>query len=126
MPYEIDFRDNIPIFLQIIDGIKIDIAKGELKAGDRILSIREMSKLLQVNPTTVGRAYQELEREGITVMKRGLGVYITEDSDKLINLKSYLAEGYISDFVVNMSSIGYKGTEIIEPLTNYLHSNEEG
>jgi len=121
----IKFDENMPIFMQIIDYFKQEVAAGNLAPGDRIPSIRELSKILQVNPNTVGRAYQEMEREGITVTQRGLGVYISQDTLYLSKLKERLAGEYIATFTQGMFSLGFKKEEILNLLTQQLTFKQE-
>jgi len=117
-----DFSDSVPIFRQIISLIKRDVASGRLLPGDKILSIREMSKELKVNPNTVQRAYQELEREDITITQRGTGVFICESSEKISLLKQELAQEYLKDFINNMLSIGFDIKEILKIIDEYSKS----
>lgn len=75
---KIDSRSAEPIYLQIIRGIKASVAKGVLKAGDKLSSVRELSAELTVNHNTVAKAYQELERDGVIEVVRGRGTFIRE------------------------------------------------
>ena len=72
----IEFNDKTPIYLQIMDLIKMDIVTGKLKARDKLPSVREMASNLKVNPNTLQRAYQELERLGIVYTQRGMGTFV--------------------------------------------------
>ncbi|SDI48894.1 GntR family transcriptional regulator [Natribacillus halophilus] len=74
----IDARSTEPIYRQIINQIKEQVARGILKVDDKIPSVRELSSQIVVNPNTVSKAYQELEREGIIVTMRGRGTFINE------------------------------------------------
>lgn len=114
----IHLNDTEPIFGQIMNHIKAEIGTGALHMGDKLPSIRELSKTLQVNPNTVGRAYQELEREGITVTKRGLGVFINEAPDQLAGLRDAMAKKYIETFVHSMKTLGFSLEEMINALQN--------
>ncbi len=67
-----EFNDNLPIYIQIMNLIKSSIASGEIRGGgDKLPSVREFSKELKVNPNTIQRSYQELERENIVFTQRG-------------------------------------------------------
>lgn len=66
-----EFDNNLPIYLQIMQYIKKQIVTGTLKAGDKIPSVRELAAELQINPNTVQRTFQELEREEVVETKRG-------------------------------------------------------
>ena len=58
------FEPTIPIYLQVMDEIKAQIVSGKLKPGQQLPSVRELAQNIQVNPNTIARAYQELERAG--------------------------------------------------------------
>ncbi|TDL52902.1 GntR family transcriptional regulator [Paenibacillus dendritiformis] len=67
-----------PIYEQIVDQMKALIATGALEAGEKVPSVRELSAMLLVNPNTVSKAYQELERQGVIVTMRGKGTFVAE------------------------------------------------
>lgn len=73
-----EFDSNTPIYLQIADSFCDRVLAGELKAEDRIPSVREWGAEIGVNPNTVARAYEELTDRGVIYQKRGLGFYIAE------------------------------------------------
>ena len=72
-------KSSVPIYQQIVDGVKIGIAKGVLQPGERILSIRESAIDLMLNHNTIAKAYRELEHDGVIVTLRGRGTFITEN-----------------------------------------------
>jgi GntR family transcriptional regulator len=74
------FGDHKAIYLQIEDYIAEKILTGEWKPKDRLLSIREMAILLEVNPNTVARTYLELEAKNIIYKQRGIGYFIAKDA----------------------------------------------
>jgi GntR family transcriptional regulator len=67
----------VPIFEQIVAGITYAVASEILEPGMLIPSVRELSQKLLVNPNTVARAYQELERAGVLQVLRGRGMEVT-------------------------------------------------
>ncbi|HEX9062061.1 MAG TPA: GntR family transcriptional regulator [Clostridia bacterium] len=75
----IDARSSKPVYEQIVDGIKEDILKGILVPGQKIPSIREMSKLITANPNTVSKAYTELERQKVIETVSGRGTFVSSD-----------------------------------------------
>lgn len=111
---KIEFDEKIPIYLQIMKAIKQEIATANLKAGDKLPSVREMAEILKVNPNTVQRAYQELEREQITYTQRGMGTFITNDVQKLKSLKKEMAMELVTSFVNEIKNLGFNTDEIIE------------
>ena len=83
MLFRIDPRSAEPIFEQILFLVKGGVARGELSDGDRLPSVRELARTLSVNPNTVVRAYQALEREGVILRRQGAGCFITEKGEAL-------------------------------------------
>ncbi len=76
---KIDMRSRTPIYEQIIESIKEQVVKGVLNPGEKLTSVREFAKDMTLNPNTVQKAYQELERQGIICTLRGKGTFICED-----------------------------------------------
>jgi GntR family transcriptional regulator len=72
----------VPIYEQIVDQLTYAIAAGDLPAGATVPSVRELATKLIVNPNTVGRAFQELERIGVLESRRGVGMAVTADGPK--------------------------------------------
>lgn len=73
---EIDVRSRVPIYEQIINSVKHLSLNGVLRADEKLPSVRELSQQMTINPNTVQKAYQELERQGIIYVKRGQGSFI--------------------------------------------------
>lgn len=73
---EIDVRSRVPIYEQIINSVKHLSLNGVLGADEKLPSVRELSQQMTINPNTVQKAYQELERQGIIYVKRGQGSFI--------------------------------------------------
>lgn len=79
-----DFNQHKPIYLQIVDQIEDKILSGTLKADERIDSVREMATALGVNPNTVMRSYEFLERGEVIYNKRGVGFFISTEAREKI------------------------------------------
>lgn len=75
---QIDPKSPVPIYQQVVDQVRIGIAKGVLQAGERIPSIRETALELMLNHNTVAKAYRELEHSGVIITLRGRGTFIAE------------------------------------------------
>lgn len=84
MWFHADPSSGVPIYMQIINQVKRATASGLLKAGDQMPSVRELAMELTVNPNTIAKAYQELEREGIIKTVRGIGTFVAEKEVKLV------------------------------------------
>lgn len=122
---DIIFDPNIPIYMQVIDKIKKDIITGVLKGGDKLPSVRELSQDLKVNPNTVQRSYQELEREEITFSKRGMGTFVKEDENLIKQMKYDMASQVLNDFIRNMSELGFSKEEILNTVSSKINEGEK-
>src|SRR4029453_7499911 len=68
--------DPRPVFRQIVDEVQRCIATGILRADDPLPAVRELARLLKINPNTVQQAYRELERGSAVYVRRGVGTFI--------------------------------------------------
>ena len=73
------FNDDRPIYIQLVEMLRIQIVSGKLKKGERIPSVRELALTARVNPNTMQKALAELEDEGLIYTERTNGKYVTED-----------------------------------------------
>lgn len=120
----IEFSDNIPIYVQIVQLIKKKIVAKELKGGDKLESVRELSTKLRVNPNTVQRVYKELEREGLAYTQRGMGTFLTEDKSIINSLKEDMAKDVVKSFIDGMRNLGFTNEDIIEIISGKLDEEE--
>lgn len=95
-----EFSKDKPIYLQIIDCIQTGIISGELKSGDKLPSVREFAVMASVNPNTMQRAFQELEKMKLVFSQRTSGRFITEDKNMIDELKNDFAKKIIIDFFI--------------------------
>lgn len=80
---KIDFESNTPVYKQIVDQIISAIARGELKEGDKLPSIRKMASMLQINMLTVNKAYNYLVEQGfVTLYKKQYVVKLSNKEEK--------------------------------------------
>lgn len=114
---DLDFRSDIPLYLQVIADIKKQIITGQLELGSRLPSTRELASLYQINPNTAVRIYNEMEQQGITYTKRGIGTFVTEDPQKKIHLKNELADVLIGRLVKELKDIGLNREEILDTVS---------
>lgn len=113
---KIDFDASKPIYEQVIDGIKKQIARGEIKPGDKLPSQRDLAKEIQVNPNTIQRAYREMEILDLVETKRGRGTFIKDDDKVIKQINEQMAQSAVKRFIDEMSSIGFKKEEVINLL----------
>jgi GntR family transcriptional regulator len=81
--FYIDPHSGIPIYRQMMDQVKYYAASAILKPGDMLPSIRQLSRDLSVNPTTIVKAYSELQHEGVIELRHGKGVFLSEASRRM-------------------------------------------
>lgn len=120
-----EFKDNIPIYLQIEQYLYRQIALGKMKAGEKIPSVRKLALELTVNVNTVQRALQEMNTQGILYTKRGEGNFVTEDTELLSKIKQSLINNELDEFVQNMEKLGIKKDKLVSTLTEYLKDSED-
>ena len=106
------YDNNLPIYLQVINDIKMRVVTGNMKAGDK----RDLALQYQINPNTSQRVYKELEMESICVTKRGLGTFVTEDTEKIERMREEMASQHIIAFIKGMKGLGYNKEELIHIL----------
>jgi molybdate-binding protein/DNA-binding transcriptional regulator YhcF (GntR family) len=114
MDIKIDVHSSTPLYQQIADQLRQQIATEQLRPGDRLPSIRQLSRTLRINPNTVCRAYLELENEQILVSRRGGGTSVMSQ-DKISDIKSgrqrKLLENMNEDIIKSLSQ-GYSPEDL--------------
>ncbi|MBG9540264.1 GntR family transcriptional regulator [Bacillus thuringiensis] len=112
----IEFSPNVPIYIQVMDYIKKEIVTGRLAPGDKIPAVRELARELQVNPNTIQRTFQELERDGIAETRRGTGRFVIIDREKIKEIRKEMAKDLLDNFINEMSNLGFMEEEILSIL----------
>ncbi len=115
-----EFNNNIPIYIQLVEQLKINIISGKIASGERLPSVRDLAFENKVNPNTMQRALTELEEMGLIFTERTNGKFVTEDKALILKYKQEYADRLVSDFLKSMEDIGYSKNETI----NYLEGNK--
>lgn len=102
----IDFSSPLPIYRQLIYMIKLEILSGRLNDGDQLPPIRELAKILKLNPNTVAKAYYTLDEEGFIESKRGSGNWVNYKKAKLDSLRKGMIEDEFKSFLERAFSLG--------------------
>ena len=118
------FDDRMPIYRQIILQFNRAFVRGDIKPGERIPSIRELSVILKVNTNTIQRVYQEMERDKLINSKRGTGYFLTEDKNMLETTRKYLAYDSLRRFLEEMRALGCSDKEIMDELKAFMKGDE--
>ena len=113
---EWNFRGDQPIYSQLIQRVKQGIVSGDLSPGGRLPSVRDLATEAGVNPNTMQRALQELEREGMVFSQRTAGRFVTEDVKLIEEAKRAFAREHIRVFLEGMGKLGYSREEILNLL----------
>lgn len=108
------FDANLPIYLQLMDQIKSEIVSGKLKPNDQVETVREMALKFGVNPNTIQRALQELEREGLLKSERTTGRFICATDKMIVELKEKQGKEKTRHFIADMMNLGYAHDEIVK------------
>ena len=124
MRLKIEFNPNMPIYIQIIEEIKRQIVSGEKEPGSKIDSVRDMAKLINVNPNTVQRAFVELEHDKLLYTKRTSGRFITTDIELIEKIKAESVRRKISEFVNLMKKSGFLEFDILRLVKEFMDENQ--
>jgi GntR family transcriptional regulator len=117
---QLDYDKSKAIYKQIIEDFQKQLVRGTLSPGDKIPSQREYALKVSVNPNTVQRAYQELERIGLTETIRGQGTFVKADAEMISEIRKEMANDILDRFFGEMDSLGYLGEQIAELLNRRL------
>ena len=123
MNWEID--NNKPIYIQLLEQIKYKIVSGDIPIGSKLDSVRSLAQDAQVNPNTMQKALSELERDGLVYSKRTSGRFVTEDKDKINNMRDEIAKVKINYLKQTLQSLGYDMDEIKELIKNLGEEYQE-
>ncbi|MEE3357267.1 MAG: GntR family transcriptional regulator [Lachnospiraceae bacterium] len=111
-----EYKNNMPIYLQVMEDIKARIVNGEIALGQKLPSSRELAVQYEINPNTAARIYSELERDGVTFTKRGIGTFVTEEPWMVTKMKEEAVSKVVEDFIQTMESMGFNSEEILKEL----------
>lgn len=108
-----DFDNTRPIYLQLVEQLRLAIISGALKPGQKIPSVRDLATEARVNPNTMQRALTELEAEGLIYTERTSGKFVTDDEDHLKTFRENLARSKLQTFLAEISALGLSRKELI-------------
>lgn len=125
--FNIDTISDKPIYEQIIDNIKELTLKKILKPDDKLPSVRQMASMLSVNPNTVSKSYQELERQKIIYTIRGRGTFISKDMDIPVDKeRKGKALENLRDICIELAHLGLDRQRIIDEIDKVHSEIEKG
>ena len=109
----IDKFSRKPIYEQIVEGIERDITAGILREREQLPSIRELSAFLGVNPNTIQKAFQELDRNGIIVSGQGRGCFVADHASLKIKEKLSVKITEIESIATELARAGIEEEKLI-------------
>ena len=118
MPWNLD--NDRPIYLQLMERIQHDIISGVYKPGDKLPSVRDLAVEAAVNPNTMQKALSELERCGLVYSQRTSGMFITDNTDMLKEMRTELAREHIQNFFEQMRKLGFSDEDTLEMIRNTI------
>lgn len=111
---EITFDNNIPIYIQVLEYMKIYLISGVFKCGEKLPSVREFAITFKVNPNTMQKALSELEDLNLIYTERTNGKYVTKDKELIEKLKDEYAITLAKSYLQGMKRIGLGKAESIK------------
>ena len=108
------FDNNTPIYIQLVEQIKIHIVSGCLLAGERLPSVRDLAMLTKVNPNTMQRALSLLEEEGLLISRGTVGRYVTSELELIESAKKKICFDTVKRFCLEAQALGISQEELID------------
>ncbi len=114
-----EFNNNIPIYIQLVEQLKIHIISGKLEAGERLPSVRDLALQTKVNPNTMQKALAELEELGLVFTERTNGKFVTKNQELIEKIKTEYAKEIAEKYFSGMKSIGFSKLQAVEFLEKF-------
>lgn len=109
-----EFDNNTPIYIQLVEQLKIHIISGKIDAGERLPSVRDLALKTRVNPNTMQKALSELEQLKLIYTDRTNGKFVTEDIKLIIKFKNEYANDLAEKYIKSMKKLGFSKEEAIK------------
>ena len=116
---EFTFDNNIPIYIQLLEYMKIYLISGVFKCGEKLPSVREFATTFKVNPNTMQKALAELEELGLVYTERTNGKFVTKDRELIEKFKKEYAKEIAENYFSCMQSIGFNDLDAVEFLEKF-------
>jgi GntR family transcriptional regulator len=132
MHFKLDPHRRTPIYAQLVQHIKHQVAVGQLKPGDQLPTVRAMAAELHVHTNTVARAYDLLDQDGVISAQQGRGTYIARSANHphLRQQRRDALQAATDHAVLEALSLGYTPEEIAasfdRTLKNWRRKSKKG
>lgn len=122
-----EYSENRPIYMQIVDYFCDQILKKNWSSGERIPSVRDIAVTMEVNPNTAIRAFHYLQSEDVLYNERGVGYFVSDRAyDQVLKIKrEQFIQEKLPGFYRDMKMLGISGYELEELYRKHHGSSEE-
>ena len=121
--FQIDKQSRVPIYEQLVESIERNILCGLMIGEDKILSVRELSGVLSINPNTIQKAYTSLETRGITYSVSGVGRFVSNNAVDILKSETYEQELLFKNTVSSLKLMGVT-KEKLEKIISEIYKGE--
>ena len=121
---EAKFNNRDPVYVQVIQHFKEQMAKGYYEPGQEIPSRRELANTLKINPNTAQRAYKEMEEQGLIFTEGNLPSRITKDEQMLKGVRKELIGEAVDQFVHSVQTINVALPEVLDLVKDAYEKNK--
>jgi GntR family transcriptional regulator len=125
---QLDFRSEVPLYMQIMEQVEQMIIRQELKVGDQLPTVRELATDLKINWNTVARAYRSLDEANVISTQRGRGTYVWEKPSEEVMRKTHQLslEALTRHFVHDAAKAGFSPDEVNASFQSLLEAWKAG
>ncbi|MDY4574998.1 MAG: GntR family transcriptional regulator [Intestinibacter sp.] len=118
MEWQID--NNKPVYIQLVEQLKMKIISGEIELDSKLDSVRNLAAEAMVNPNTMQKALAELERQGFVYSKRTSGRFVTDDKALIDRERKNLVKESVKSSLETLINLGYTDEEIMRLIEEIL------
>ncbi len=121
MQIRIDNASDRPVYQQIIDHVKRDIALGRIIKNEKLPTVRQLAGQITINPNTIAKAYRQLEQQGIIVTKAGAGAFVANlDSNLSRSVRKKIISEELDRIAVDAFHMQIDGQTLLEWFNNVV------
>ena len=121
MEWKID--NNKPVYIQLVEQLKVKIISGEIELESKLDSVRSLAADAMVNPNTMQKALAELEREGFVYSKRTSGRFVTDNKELIEKERKNLVKDNVKKTLDTLINLGYTNEEILNLVEEILRED---
>lgn len=123
MEWQID--NNKPVYIQLVEQLKMKIISGEIELDSKLDSVRNLAAEAMVNPNTMQKALAELERQGFVYSKRTSGRFVTDDKALIDRERKNLVKESVKSSLETLINLGYTDEEIMRLIEEILKEGKD-